>query len=38
LSDGTRAFILDASSLVPEPGSAMIVALAMGIMVLRRSK
>ncbi|HEV2294722.1 MAG TPA: PEP-CTERM sorting domain-containing protein [Tepidisphaeraceae bacterium] len=37
LSDGTRAFILDASSLVPEPSSAMLLAVAgLGLLARRR--
>ena len=35
LSDGTRAFLLDASSLVPEPSSLMLIASG-GAMLLRR--
>ncbi|HEV2294792.1 MAG TPA: PEP-CTERM sorting domain-containing protein [Tepidisphaeraceae bacterium] len=37
LSDGTRAFTLDASSLVPEPSSALLVALGgVGLLARRR--
>ena len=35
LSDGYRAFILDASSLVPEPSSLALLALG-GLMIIRR--
>jgi hypothetical protein len=37
LSDGTRAFLLDASSLVPEPGSLSLLAVA-GLALMRRRR
>lgn len=38
LSDGQRAFILDASSLVPEPGVAAMVALSGAVILFRRRR
>ena len=38
LSDGTRAFLLDASALVPEPGSLALLGLAAPVLLRRRPR